>query len=56
VGQYRIRCDGILVSESIPLSWEGEIDAARCAVSAVNLHGAEGLAATISLARRGDSR
>jgi hypothetical protein len=55
VGQYRIRCDGTLVSESIPPSWEGEIDAANCAVSAVNLHGAEGPAATISLTHRGDS-
>jgi hypothetical protein len=55
VGQYRIRCDGILISESIHPSWEGEIDAANCAVSAVNLHGAEGSAATISLDRRGES-
>ena len=48
IGQYRIRCDGVLVAESIALTWLGETSYAECAVSAVNLHGIEGPASTLS--------
>ena len=47
IGQYRVRCGGELVAESVRLGWQGRTAAEECAVSAVNLHGVEGPAATL---------
>jgi hypothetical protein len=52
IGQYRIRCGGELVAETLQLEWRGRTGATQCAVSAVNLHGREGPAAALRLAEK----